>query len=54
MYERHITGKEGEYIAAEFLKYIGYKIIEKNFQARQGEIDIIAKDKEDMENQLMP
>ncbi len=47
MYERHITGKEGENIAAKFLKNIGYKIIEKNFQARQGEIDIIAKDKEE-------
>ena len=47
MYKRHITGKEGEHIATEFLKHIGYKIIEKNFQARQGEIDIIAKDKEE-------
>ncbi len=47
MYERHVTGKEGEQIAVEFLKYLGYEIIEQNFQARQGEIDIIAKDKEE-------
>jgi putative endonuclease len=31
--------------AAEFLKLIGYKIIERNFFTRWGEIDIIAKDK---------
>lgn len=35
-------GKRGEDIAAEFLKKTGYKIIEKNFQKRYGEIDIVA------------
>ena len=44
-YKRHITGKEGEDIATEFLKQNGYQIIERNFQTRHGEIDIIAKDK---------
>ncbi len=47
MYKRHVTGKEGEQVATEFLKYLGYEIIERNFQTRQGEIDIIAKDKEE-------
>ncbi|MCM8819219.1 MAG: YraN family protein [Candidatus Omnitrophica bacterium] len=31
--------------AIEFLKLKGYKILEKNFKTRWGEIDIIAKDK---------
>lgn len=40
----HILGKEGEDIACNFLKNKGYKIIEKNFRSKFGEIDIIAKD----------
>ena len=47
MYQKHITGKVGEQIATEFLKHIGYEIIERNFHAKQGEIDIIAKEKEE-------
>ncbi|MCM8786437.1 MAG: YraN family protein [Candidatus Omnitrophica bacterium] len=31
--------------AVEFLKLKGYKILEKNFKTRWGEIDIIAKDR---------
>ena len=42
MYERHITGKEGEYIATEFLKNNGYKILDRNFACKRGEIDIVA------------
>ena len=45
MYERHITGKEGEDIATKFLERSGYKILDRNFITKQGEIDIIAKDK---------
>lgn len=37
-------GKFGESIAADFLKSKGYKIIDKNFRTRYGELDIIAKD----------
>lgn len=47
MYEKHITGKEGENIASEFLDKNGYEIIDRNFHTKQGEIDIIAKDKEE-------
>ena len=36
-------GKTGEEVAAEYLKKDGYKILEKNFRCRSGEIDIIAK-----------
>lgn len=37
-------GKYGEDLACEFLKSHGYKIIERNFRIRGGEIDIIAND----------
>jgi len=39
------TGKEGEKIAAVFLKKNGYRIIETNFRCVLGEIDIIAREK---------
>ena len=37
-------GKYGEDLAANYLKKQGYKIIERNFRIRGGEIDIIAID----------
>lgn len=37
-------GKKGEDAAVEYLKKKGYKILERNFQGRQGEIDVIAID----------
>lgn len=47
MYARHEVGKEGEDEAAKYLEVKGYKIIERNFRCKQGEIDIIAKDKDE-------
>ena len=44
MYKRHQMGKISENKAIDFLKRKEYCIIEHNFQCRQGEIDIIAKD----------
>lgn len=46
MYERHIVGKNGEKAAFEYLEKNDYTILEKNFSCRQGEIDIIALDKD--------
>jgi len=46
MYERHVVGKNGEDAAVQYLKDKGYKILERNFMCRQGEIDIIALDEE--------
>lgn len=46
MYDRHETGKIGEDISVRYLQQIGYTIIERNFECKQGEIDIIARDKE--------
>ena len=46
MFDRKSLGQKGEKIACRTLKEQGYRIIEKNFRCRQGEIDIIAEDKE--------
>ena len=35
-------GNFGENLAAQYLQNHGYRIIERNFKARYGEIDIIA------------
>lgn len=40
------TGTSYEIKAEEYLLQKGYKILERNFRNRQGEIDIIAKDGE--------
>ena len=42
------TGKEGEKIAAAYLEKNGYRIVEINFRCPIGEIDIVAKDKNDL------
>jgi putative endonuclease len=42
------TGNYGEDIACKFLKNIGYEIIEQNYFYGHGEIDIIAKDGDEL------
>lgn len=44
MYFRQEIGRWGEKLACEYLEENNYKVIERNFLCRQGEIDIIAKD----------
>ncbi|MFA6350465.1 MAG: YraN family protein [Candidatus Omnitrophota bacterium] len=39
-------GKAGEELAGEFLKKLGYRILFKNYRSPQGEIDIVARDKD--------
>lgn len=41
---KQIAGAKGEDLAVLFLRKKGYKIIERNFRVRGGEIDIIAID----------
>ena len=48
MYIKKETGNLGENIAEHYLKQKGYIILDKNFECRQGEIDIIAKDKNEI------
>lgn len=41
--QNKITGNEGERLAAEHLQVKGYKILQKNYRSKWGEIDIVAK-----------
>ncbi len=45
-YKIREKGIEGEDEACRFLKKKGYRIIDRNFRTRFGEIDIIAKERE--------
>jgi len=45
MNETQKTGGEGETKAVEYLRSIGYEILERNWKHSNQEIDIIAKDK---------
>ncbi len=47
MYIKQRIGIIGEEIASNYLKSINYEILDRNFNCKQGEIDIIAKDKEE-------
>lgn len=42
MNKRNI-GNKGEDLACQYIKKLGYQILERNYQIRGGEIDIIAK-----------
>ena len=44
----HELGRIGENIIADYITKLGYKVVERNFACNQGEIDIIAKDKEEL------
>ena len=48
MYYKTKLGKKGEELAIQYLQEHNYKIIDKNFRTRLGEIDIIAKDKQEL------
>ena len=41
---RHALGKAGEEAAVQFLRQHGYRILERNYRCRFGEIDLIARD----------
>ena len=42
--DKTAVGNQGEDIACWYLKKQGYKILERNFRIRGGEIDIVARD----------
>ncbi len=41
---RRETGRAGEDLAVRYLQEQGYRIVERNWRCRMGEIDIVAKD----------
>ena len=44
--EKKELGRKGEEIALQFLKRKGYRIIERNYVCKLGEMDIIAREKD--------
>jgi putative endonuclease len=40
------SGNYGEELAFKYLQNLGFKILERNYRIRGGEIDIVAKDKD--------
>jgi len=40
------TGKLGEQLACKALEKNGYRILEKNYRCRQGEIDLVARQRD--------
>lgn len=49
MYIKHEVGRKGEEIVTKYLEQKNYIILDKNFFCKQGEIDIIAKDRKSKE-----
>jgi len=45
---RKLLGQEGEDRAAKFLIEQGYRILERNYRTKSGEIDLIALDKDEV------
>jgi putative endonuclease len=41
---RHLLGRTGEQLAADHLVRRGYRIVERNYRTRWGELDIVAYD----------
>ena len=48
MAEHNETGKQGQQIAAEFLASKGFVIMERNWRFKKNEVDIIARDGEEI------
>jgi putative endonuclease len=46
MMQKKELGKKGEEIALRFLKKRGYRVVEKNYVCKMGEMDIIAREKD--------
>lgn len=46
--EKKEIGQKGEDLAVDFLKGLGYQILERNYRCKLGEVDIIARDNESL------
>lgn len=42
--EKKEIGQKGEDLAANYLKELGYQILERNYRCKLGEVDIIARE----------
>lgn len=47
MREAHALGRSGEDVAAAYLKRKKFRVLERGFRFHKGEIDIIARDRDD-------
>ncbi|MGQ9494147.1 MAG: YraN family protein [Anaerolineae bacterium] len=43
---RRALGRRGEDLAVRYLQGLGYVVLERNYRSTEGEVDIIARDKE--------
>jgi len=43
--QKQVLGREGEQIAESYLKKKGYRLVERNYRCRGGELDLIALDR---------
>jgi putative endonuclease len=41
---RHTLGRRGEALAAEHLERLGYRVVDRNYRTRFGELDLVATD----------
>ena len=48
MAQHNLLGDKGEQLALKFLKEKGYQIIDKNWRKHHFEIDIVARDKQEL------
>lgn len=48
MNSRAETGRAAENAAAELLRAKGFAIVERNFRTKMGELDLVAKDKDEI------
>jgi putative endonuclease len=44
MNAKDVLGREGEQVAASFLADAGFRVVDRNWRCKQGEIDIVAVD----------
>jgi len=46
--DRGEIGRRGEAVAERYLTRLGYRIVERNFRIRRGEIDLVAIDRDEL------
>ena len=46
MRAKDVLGRDGERVAAEYLERLGYRILDRNWRCGDGELDIVALDRQ--------